>query len=87
VLEYESTLAALADPRIDWMDACTGSDDGLMGALWPGRRPVVDLLIATQRSTNHLVSAAALGWRTYLGAKRRGAALARGFSTMGHKKA
>jgi hypothetical protein len=76
VLEYESSLAALADPTIDWLDACTGGDGGLMGALWRDRRPVVDLLISTRRSANPLVAGAAIGWRGYLAAKRRGASLA-----------
>lgn len=74
LLEYESTLAALADPGIAWIDACTADNSGLMGTLWHDRRPVVDLLIATRRSSNLPVGAAALGWRGYLSMKRRGAA-------------
>jgi hypothetical protein len=74
LLEYESTLAALADPSIAWLDACSADDSGLMGALWDGRRPVVDMLIATRRGSNRLTRTVATGWRAYLAAKRRGAA-------------
>jgi hypothetical protein len=86
LLEYESTLAAIADPGVDWLDACTIDDNGLMGALWRDRRPVVDLLIATRRSANTPAGAAALGWRGYLAAKRRGIALARRLRNRGHKR-
>ncbi|MBX3531519.1 MAG: GNAT family N-acetyltransferase [Rhizobiaceae bacterium] len=77
LLEYESTLAAIADPDIEWLDACTIDDSGLMGALWRDRRPVVDLIIATRRSANLPTGAVAFGWRSYLAAKRHGIALAR----------
>ncbi len=76
LLEYESTFAAIDDPTIGWLDACTMDAGGLMGTLWPERRPVVDMLIATRRGSNSLVRAAALGWRGYLAGKRRGTGLA-----------
>lgn len=86
LLEYESSLAAIADPGIDWLDACTIDDSGLMGALWRERRPVVDLLIATRRSANTPVRGAALGWRGYLAVKRRGIALARRLKNRGQTR-
>lgn len=75
LMEYESTLAALDDPTVAWLDACTADDRGLMGALWRDRRPVVDLLIAPSRASNGLVRTSAYGWRLYLAAKRRAASL------------
>lgn len=86
LLEYEATLAALADPSIGWMDACTVDDGGLMGWLWSDRRPVADLLISTRRSANPLVRTAAMGWRGYLAAKRRGSTFAKHFGNRGPGK-
>ncbi len=70
LLEYESTLAALADPTLAWLDACTTDASGLMGELWRDRRPVVDLMISTRRSSNRLVRGTAIGWRGWLALKR-----------------
>ena len=75
LLEYEATLAALVDPTIEWLDACTADDSGLMGLLWEDRRPVVDMLISTRPRFNPAVRSAAMGWRAYLAGKRRVAAL------------
>lgn len=74
LLEYESTLAALADPSVAWVDACTADDSGLMGTLWPDRRPIADLIISTRPAFNLPVRSVGGGWRGYLAAKRRVAA-------------
>ncbi|MGF7159153.1 hypothetical protein FHS85_000763 [Rhodoligotrophos appendicifer] len=55
LVEIEGTRAALRDPNIAWIDACTDGNPGLMNELWPDRRPVVDLLIATSSTSNALV--------------------------------
>lgn len=52
LLEYEASVAACEDPGIDWVDSCSSDDSGLMGQLWDGRRPIVDIVFATRPSSN-----------------------------------
>lgn len=54
----ETTLHALEDPSIAWMDSCMENDGGMVGSLWRGRRETVDLMISTRRSSNWLPGAA-----------------------------
>lgn len=54
----ETTVRALEDPSIAWMDSCMESDGGMVGSLWHGRRETVDLMISTRRSSNWLPGAA-----------------------------
>ncbi|HET7413670.1 MAG TPA: GNAT family N-acetyltransferase [Pararhizobium sp.] len=68
-VELEGTRAALNDPSLVCFDSCTTSEHGVLGELWPGRRPIADLLIAVHPAANHTVRACGLLWRQYLSLK------------------
>ncbi|WP_137387863.1 GNAT family N-acetyltransferase [Rhodoligotrophos defluvii] len=71
LVEIEGTRAALRDPSISWIDACTDGSKSLMNELWPARRPVADLLIATSRQANGLVAPATALVQAYRGLRSR----------------
>lgn len=64
-IEVEGSRAFLSDPYLTHFDACTDSEEGVMARLWPHRRPVADLLIATRPGVNHAIRTGGLLWRQY----------------------
>ncbi len=74
-VEFEGSLSVFADPQARWFDSCTTHEGGVLGELWPDRRPIADLLIAVTPRGNALATTGSLLWRQYLALK--GAAKAR----------
>ena len=68
---FETTLAALEDPSIAWMDSCMDHEDGVLRGLWHGHRETVDLMIAAGRSGNWLPGLARAALTTLRGVKAR----------------
>jgi CelD/BcsL family acetyltransferase involved in cellulose biosynthesis len=55
LLELENIRACHARPGLQWMDSCAAPEHFMANRLWPERRPLVDLMAATGRTSGNLV--------------------------------
>jgi CelD/BcsL family acetyltransferase involved in cellulose biosynthesis len=64
-LEVEGSRAFLSDPSLACVDSCTTSEQGVMARLWPGRRPMAELLVAVHPRANRAVRIGGHLWRRF----------------------
>ena len=45
LLAQDYTTAFLSDPKVAFADSCAANDSGVLGTLWDGRQPIVNLIV------------------------------------------